>query len=76
MTRLSLLLLASRSLRSEATLFGLFLLPRNKPLPFAWALASRLPPRSVGPSVRLASKASTRKRFVLCIDITFVISVP
>src|SRR5215207_5302687 len=58
------------SLRSEATLFGFwFLLPRVS-LPFAWTVKT-LPPSRLGPSVRLASKASTRKRFVLCIDVTF-----
>jgi hypothetical protein len=35
----------------------------------------RLPPRRFGPSVRLASKASTRNRFGLFVAVTVVISI-
>src|SRR5436305_7255968 len=75
LTRLSLLLFLSRSPRSEATFRGSRFLPCDEPLPFASAVVNRLPLRRVGPSVRLASKASTRKRLVFVIDITVFISV-
>lgn len=72
---LSLVLRLSKSLRSEATLLGFWFVPCRGPLPLAATPVSRLPLRRVGPTVRLTSKASTRKRFVLWLDVTFVISV-
>src|ERR1044072_9108182 len=72
-TRLSLLLRLSMSPRSEATLFGVSSLLPRECLSFARTVAQRLPPRRFGPSVRLASRASTRNRFVLIINVKVVI---
>src|ERR1043165_4567644 len=73
LTRLSLLFRPTMSPRSEATLFGFSSLFWRECLSFALTVAQRLAPRRFGPSVRLASSASDRNRFVLLINVTVVI---